>query len=162
MLFRNGVVEAKFPLNPGGYPVTFQIIPQDDGSVLASSENGLVGWRQGTLQRLTTKNGLPCNEIITFTPDKENRWWLYTRCGVVELRDSELKRWWKNPDAVLQTRVYDQLDGAQPNLGSFSLAAISPDDRVWFANGLVVQVLDPSRLAQKAPAGGDLHRVLHR
>ena len=151
VLFRNGVVETKFPLNPGGYPVTFQIIPQNDGSVLASSENGLVGWRQGTLQRLTTKNGLPCNEIITFTPDKENRWWLYTRCGVVELRDSELKRWWTNPDAVLQTRVYDQLDGAQPNLGSFSLAAISPDDRIWFANGLVVQVLDPSRLAQKAP-----------
>ena len=151
VLFRNGVVETKFPLNPGGYPVTYQIIPQNDGSVLASSENGLVGWRQGTLQRLTTKNGLPCNEIITFTPDKENRWWLYTRCGVVELRDSELKRWWTNPDAVLQTRVYDQLDGAQPNLGSFSLAAISPDDRVWFANGLVVQVLDPSRLAQKAP-----------
>ncbi|MGB8260249.1 MAG: two-component regulator propeller domain-containing protein [Terracidiphilus sp.] len=151
VLFRNGVVETKFPLNPGGYPVTYQIIPQNDGSVLASSENGLVGWRQGTLQRLTTMNGLPCNEIITFTPDKENRWWLYTRCGVVELRDSELKRWWTNPDAVLQTRVYDQLDGAQPNLGSFGLAAISPDDRVWFANGLVVQVLDPSRLAQKAP-----------
>ncbi len=151
VLFRNGVVETKFPLNPGGYPVTFQIIPQNDGSVLASSENGLVGWRQGTLQRLTTKNGLPCNEIITFTPDKENQWWLYTRCGVVELRDSELKRWWTNPDAVLQTRVYDQLDGAQPNLGSFSLAAISPDDRIWFANGLVVQVLDRSRLAQKAP-----------
>ena len=94
---------------------------------------------------------MPCNEIITFTPDKENQWWLYTRCGVVELRDSELKRWWTNPDAVLQTRVYDQLDGAQPNLGSFSLAAISPDDRIWFANGLVVQVLDPSRLAQKVP-----------
>jgi signal transduction histidine kinase/ligand-binding sensor domain-containing protein len=151
VLFRNGVVETKFPLNPGGYPVTFQIVPQNDGSVLASSENGLVGWRQGTLQRLTTKNGLPCNEIITFTPDKENQWWLYTRCGVVELRDSELRRWWTNPDAVLQTRIYDQLDGAQPNLGSFSLAAISPDDRIWFANGLVVQVLDPSRLAQKAP-----------
>src|SRR5271157_213902 len=66
VLFRNGVVETKFPLNPGGYPVTYQIIPQNDGSVLASSENGLVGWRQGTLQRLTTKNGLPCNEVITF------------------------------------------------------------------------------------------------
>ena len=151
LLFRNGVVETKFPLNPGGYPVTFQIIPQDDGSVLASSENGLVGWRQGKLQRLTTKNGLPCNEIITFIPDKQDRWWLYTRCGVVELQDSELKRWWANPDAVLQTRVYDQLDGAQPNLGSFSLAAISPDGRIWFANGLVVQVLDPSRLTQRGP-----------
>ena len=150
-LFRNGVVEGKFPLDPGGYPITFQIIPAADGSVLAGSEHGLVGWRQGKVQRMTTKNGLPCDGIITFIEDKEKRWWLYTRCGVVELADSELQRWWTNPDAVVQTRLFDQLDGAQPNNGSFRLAATSPDGRVWFASGIVVQVVDPSRLSQKAP-----------
>jgi len=152
VLFRNGVVETKFPLNPGGYPVTYRIIPQGDGSVLTSSENGLVGWRQGKVQRMTTNNGLPCNEVITFIEDKAKGWWLYTRCGVVQLADSELQRWWANPDAVLPTRVYDRFDGAQPNLGSFSLAATTPDGRVWFANGLVVQVIDPSRLPKAAPA----------
>jgi len=152
VLFRNGVVEMKFPLNPGGYPITYQIIPQADGSVLTSSENGLVGWRQGKVQRMTTKNALPCNDIITFIEDKAKDWWLYTRCGVVEIADSELQRWWASPDAVLQTRFYDQFDGAQPNLGSFSLAATTPDGRVWFANGLVVQVIDPSRLPKAAPA----------
>ena len=151
VLFRNGAEEPKFPLNPGGYPVTYRIIPQADGSVLASSDNGLVGWRQGKVQRMTTKNGLPCDAMITFIQDKQKRWWLYTRCGVVELADSELQRWWANPEAVMQTRVYDQYDGAQPNLGSFSLAAMSPDGRLWFANGLVVQVLDPARLSQKVP-----------
>jgi signal transduction histidine kinase/ligand-binding sensor domain-containing protein len=151
-LFRNGVVEPKFPLNPGGYPVTYQIIPQYDGSVLTSSENGLVGWRQGKLQRMTTKNGLPCDQIITFIQDRERHWWLYTRCGLVEMADSELQRWWANPDAVVQTHVYDQLDGAQPNLGSFNLASMSPDGRLWFANGLVVQVVDPARLPQRVPA----------
>jgi len=152
VLFRNGVVETKFPLNPkpGGYPFAQQMIDGADGSLLASSENGLVGWRQGKVQRMTTGNGLPCNEVITFIEDKEKRWWLYTRCGVVEFSDSELQRWWVNPDAVVQTRIYDQLDGAQPNLGSFNLAACSPDGRVWFANGLVVQVVDPSKLLQKA------------
>ena len=150
-LFRNGAIETKFPLDPGGYPISFQIIPQADGSVLADSEHGLVGWRAGKVQRMTTKNGLPCDFVITFIEDKEKRWWLYTRCGVVELADSELQRWWANPDAVLPVRVFDQLDGAQPNNGSFRLAEISPDGRVWFANGLVVQVLDPSRLLQRAP-----------
>jgi signal transduction histidine kinase len=152
VLFRNGAVEAKFPLNPGGYPVTYQIIPQADGSLLASSEGGLVGWRQGKVQRMTTKNGLLCNQVITFIEDKAKSWWLYTRCGLVQLADSELQRWWVNPDAVLQTRVYDQFDGAQPNLGSFSLAATTPDGRLWFANGLVVQVIDPSRLPKAATA----------
>ena len=151
-LFRNGAVETKFPLDPGGYPITFQIIPAADGSVLAGSEHGLVGWRAGKVQRMTMKNGLPCDLIITFIQDNQKRWWLYTRCGVVEIADSELQRWWANPGAVLQTRVYDQLDGAQPNNGSFSLAATSPDGRVWFANGLVVQVLDPSRLSPGPPA----------
>ena len=151
-LFRNGVVETKFPLDPGGYPITFQIIPEPDGSVLASSEHGLVGWRAGKVQRMTTKNGLPCDNVITFIEDKEKRWWLYTRCGVVELADSELQRWWANPDAVVPIRLFGQWDGAQPNNGSFSLAATSPDGRIWFASGIVVQVIDPSRLSPAAPA----------
>ena len=155
-------METKFPLDPGGYPITFQIIPERRRLVLAGSEHGLVGWRAGKVQRMTTKNGLPCDSVITFIEDKEKRWWLYTRCGVVEIADSELQRWWANPDAVIQTRVYDQLDGAQPNNGSFSLAASSPDGRVWFASGLVVQMLDPSRLSQERSGGEDLHRIGHR
>ena len=145
--FRNGVVETKFPLDPGGYPITFQIIPAPDGSVLAGSEHGVVGWRAGKVQRMTTKNGLPCDSIITFIEDKEKRWWLYTRCGVVELSDSELQKWWANPDAIVQNRLFDTFDGAQPNNGSFNLAANSSDGRIWFASGIVVQVIDPSQLS---------------
>lgn len=150
-LFRNGVVVTKFPLDPGGYPITFQIIPAPDGSVLAGSEHGLVGWRAGKVRRMTTKNGLPCDSIITFIEDQQKRWWLYTRCGVVELSDSDLQRWWANPDTIVPNRLYDTYDGAQPNNGSFNLAAESPDGRLWFANGLVVQVIDPSRLAETLP-----------
>ncbi len=147
VLFRNSVVETKFPLDPGGYPITFQIIPAPDGSVLAGSEHGLVGWRAGKVQRMTTKNGLPCDSIITFIEDKEKRWWLYTRCGVVDLSDFELQKWWANPNAIVQNRLYDTFDGAQPNNGSFNLAANSSDGRIWFASGIVVQVIDPSRLS---------------
>ncbi len=122
--------------------------------MLASFEDGLVGFRGGKVQRMTTKNGLPCDQIISFIQDKEKRWWLYTRCGIVELADSELQRWWTNPEAVVQARLYDSFDGAQPNVAPFNSAALSPDGRVWFANGLVVQVLDPSRLRRKLPSGG--------
>jgi signal transduction histidine kinase/ligand-binding sensor domain-containing protein len=150
-LFRNGVLETKFPLNPGGAPFNRQIMSMADGSILAGSENGLVEWRQGKVHRMTTKNGLPCNSVISFIEDNENRWWLHTGCGVVQLPDSELQRWRANPEAVVQTRVYDVLDGARPTGGpSFNAAAYSSDGRVWFATGFVVEMVDPSRLSQKA------------
>ena len=69
---------------------------------------------------MTTKNGLPCNFVTSFLQDREKRWWLYTDCGIVELPDSELERWWTNPEAIVQTRVYDEWDGAQAG-GRFSI-----------------------------------------
>jgi signal transduction histidine kinase/ligand-binding sensor domain-containing protein len=149
-LFRNGILETKVPLNKGGSPLNRQIIAEADGSLLIGTENGLVGWRMGKVQQMTTKNGLPCDFVISFIEDKEKRWWLYTRCGVVEFSDSELQRWWANPNAVVQNRVYDAFDGAQPNIGSFNASAYTSDGRVWFSSGVVVQMVDPSRLSQKA------------
>ena len=110
---RHGALKT-FPVQPKGNPVSHQIIVAPDGSVLAAYEDGLVGLRQGKLQRMTTENGLPCDSVISFVQDNEERWWLYTSCGVVELPDSELQRWWADPRAVVRTRLYDVLDGAQP------------------------------------------------
>ena len=38
--------------------------------MLAGSEDGLVGWRKGKVQRMTTKNGLPCDFVISFIQDR--------------------------------------------------------------------------------------------
>ncbi len=149
--FRHGALE-KFSLRPKGERVSHQIIANADGSVLAASDDGLVGVRQDKVQRMTKKNGLPCDSVISFIEDTAKRWWLYTECGVVELPDSEIQRWWANPEAVVQTHVYGVLDGARPQgRPSFNSAAVSPDGRVWFASGFVLQMVDPSRLSQKAP-----------
>jgi signal transduction histidine kinase/ligand-binding sensor domain-containing protein len=150
LLLRNGTVQTKVPLTQGGSPLNRQIIAQPDGSVLAGTENGIVGWRSGKVQRMTTKNGLPCDFVIAFIEDKEKRWWFYTRCGVVEFSDSELQRWWANPDTIVHNRRYDKFDGAQPNIGSFNAAATTPDGRVWFSSGVVVQMVDPPKLSAKA------------
>jgi signal transduction histidine kinase len=158
--FRHGVLE-RFPLKPTGNPVSRQIIAQADGSVLAASDDGLVALRQGKVQTMTTKNGLPCNSVISFIRAHEKQWWLYTGCGVVELPDSELRRWWANSETVVQTRLYDFLDGARPDRPSFTSAALSPDGRVWFASGFVVQMIDPSSLPRKAlPADTYIESVI--
>jgi len=150
VLFRSGVLEKKFPVNLTGDSVADLILAQADGSVLAGSTDGLFGVRDGKAQRMTKKNGLPCNWVYSFVEDKDKQWWLYTECGIVELSDTELHRWWANPETIVQTRVYDVLDGARPSVPSFTSAAYSSDGRVWFVNGAVVQMVDPSRLSQKA------------
>ena len=99
---------------------------------------------------MTTENGLPCSSVFSFVEDGEKRWWLYTDCGVLELADSEMQRWWSDPRAVVRTRIYDRLDGAQPNAPYFNSASYSTDGRVWFANGQVVQMVDPSTLSRQA------------
>ena len=65
-LFRNGALQ-KFPVNPDSKsPLANQVIAQPDGSVLAAFDDGLVGLRQGKVQRLTTKNGLPLRKHLFF------------------------------------------------------------------------------------------------
>jgi signal transduction histidine kinase/ligand-binding sensor domain-containing protein len=149
MLLRNGSLQT-FLVDREGAPWSHQIIAQPDGSVLAASVDGVVLLRQGKVQRMTTKNGLPCNSVISFIQDKEKRWWLYTDCGIVELADGELQRWLTNPETMVQTHVYDALDGTRPGGPSFNPAAYSSDGRVWFVNGHVVQMLDPSTVSQPA------------
>ena len=148
VLFHHGV-QRKFLLRPDAKnPAPHKIQAQSDGTILAAFDDGLVGFREGKVQRMTTKNGLPCDFIISFIQDTEKRWWLYTRCGVVAIADSELKKWWTLPEAVLQTRLYDTFDGAQPNIPAFNSSDCSPDGRVWFTSGVVVQVVDPSKLSK--------------
>ena len=161
VLMRNGTVETRVPLDPRTSPLNRHIVAGADGSVLVSSEHGLLGWRAGKVQRMTTKNGLPCDFVIAFVQDTEKDWWLYTRCGVVGFSDSELQKWWANPDAMIRNRVYDAFDGAQPNIGSFNAAASTSDGRVWFSSGVVVQMLDPSRISQAArPAAASVESVI--
>ena len=148
-LFRHGVVQ-QFPLVAKRDPISHQIIANADGSVLASSADGLVGVLEGKVRRMTMRNGLGCNVVTSFIQDKEKRWWLFTDCGISELADSELQRWWANPETVVQTRVYDQFDGVSSGRPRFNSAALSQDGRVWFASGVFLEVVDPSRVLQQA------------
>jgi signal transduction histidine kinase len=43
--------------------------------------------------------------------------------------------------------VFDALDGVQPGLGHFNNSAKTPDGRLWFANGIVLQVIDPAHIS---------------
>lgn len=123
-----------------------QLTVNPDGSVLGATAFGLIGWKRGKQLTLTVRNGLPCDIVYAFISDDQNDLWLYTQCGLVEITNAEMQRWWENPDAVLRLRVFDAFDGVQPGRAPFGGAARSTDGRLWFANGFMLQMIDPGRL----------------
>ena len=124
-----------------------QLTVNPDGSVLGTTASGLVGWRSGKQATLTTQNGLPCEIAYDSILDAQGDLWIYMQCGLVEIKKADLQNWWDHPDAKLQPRLFDVFDGAQPGRAPFSGATRSPDGKLWFASGVVLQTIDPDHLA---------------
>ena len=123
-----------------------QIEAEPDGSILvAAPTEGLIGLRSGNFQRLTKKNGLPCDGVLGFVQDNQKNWWLEAPCGYIVVADSEMQRWWGHPDTVVHHRLFDAFDGARTRIVTFNPATKSPDGRLWFAS-FVLQTIDPGHI----------------
>jgi len=144
--FREGIARTS-PLKLKRGSWAFQIAIDPDGSVITASDDGLVMLRDGKVQRLGKENGLPCDGVAGFAVDDNRNLWLSTPCGFMEIAASDVQRWRIHPDSIVQPRVFDTLDGALPGRVSFNPAAKSPDGRLWFVNGVVLQMIDPSHLS---------------
>jgi signal transduction histidine kinase/streptogramin lyase len=143
--YHGGRLEA-FPLQLGEVPVQ-GVMVDADGSVWASSSAGLARLRNREVRTLTTKNGLPCNSFVSAIRDRDATLWLYTKCGLIAIDDTELERWSEQPERLVQYRLFDVLDGAMPGTSSFQPGVSkSPDGRLWFVNDAVVQTIDPGGL----------------
>jgi signal transduction histidine kinase/ligand-binding sensor domain-containing protein len=119
-----------------------------DGTVLGATPIGVIGWHDGKKQTLSSRNGLPCDFIYTLISDKTSTLWLYTQCGLVAVASDVLQRWWDHPETTLKVRTFDVFDGAQPAIVfNQPSASLSPDGRLWFANGTVLQMVDPAHIA---------------
>jgi signal transduction histidine kinase len=78
--------------------------------------------------------------------DNAGALWLTTDCGLVQIPNSELEKWWRQPDSQLKLKVFDQLNGVQPGWSPFKKAAKTPDDHLWFVNAFSLQTVDPNHL----------------
>jgi signal transduction histidine kinase/streptogramin lyase len=147
--YRHGKTEI-FPFKHSADSRVNQLIVNSDGSVLGATGLGLVGWKEGKQQTLTVRNGLPCDFVNALIEDSQGSLWLYTQCGLVEIAGTEMQRWWEQPDIRLQLKTFDTFDGVQPGRAPFAGAARTPDGRLWFANGVLLQMIDPNRLSGNA------------
>jgi signal transduction histidine kinase/ligand-binding sensor domain-containing protein len=145
--YRNGQTELfSFNNSPHDGPV-HSLLVNSDASVLAATPSGVVGWRNGKVQRLTMQNGLPCDVIYAVISDATSTLWLYAACGLIAIPNAELQRWWESPEVIVRSNLLDVLDGAQPMSTPFRPnASQAPDGRLWFANQSVIQMIDPAHL----------------
>ena len=142
---QNGAVQI-FPLQVRGVVPPRQIQAEPDGSVLVAAPNdSFLRLREGSIQRLTKRNGLPCDGVFAFVQDNQKNWWLEAPCGYISIADSEMKRWWAQPDTLVRYRFFGTLDGALTTFVPFNPASKSPDGRLWFAAGSS-QMIDPTHL----------------
>jgi hypothetical protein len=147
--YQEGKTEI-FPFKHGEDSRVNQLIVNPDGSVLGATPLGVVAWKEGKQQTLTVQNGLPCNTVHALIEDRQRALWLYTECGLVEIASTEMQRWWTQPGITVQLRTFDAFDGVQPGRAPFGGAARSADGRLWFANGVVLQMIDPGHLTGNA------------
>jgi signal transduction histidine kinase/ligand-binding sensor domain-containing protein len=126
----------------------FNLFIETDGTLWGASNRGLFGYRRGKAQTLAEQNGLPCNAVYSVIEDAHAAIWLDSQCGLIRIDRDELERWWANPKLNVRLKLFDATDGVRPGEAlSRPSATRSDDGRLWFANGSVVQVVDPDDLA---------------
>jgi len=143
--FKNGKLESySVDMGPDRYGAR-QIIVTPEGLVFGALGVGLMVVRDGKAQLLAVRNGLPCNAINGVVLDGRGYVWLYSECGLTSIAMSDLERWWGHPDLVIGSKTLDALDGVRPGRAPFQISARSTDGKLWFVNGLALQMLDPTR-----------------
>jgi signal transduction histidine kinase/ligand-binding sensor domain-containing protein len=146
--FRDGRLQTTSLSSPQG-PVSIRApFVDSDNSLLVPSSQGLYRLNHGQVTLFSSDNGLPCPEIFNAIRDNHGALWIYTRCGMVRIAESEWAKWIENPHVAVSVMILDALDGAQAGTGDSyqPRSSKAPDGRLWFETGVSVQVLDPDRL----------------
>jgi signal transduction histidine kinase/ligand-binding sensor domain-containing protein len=146
LFYQDGATHTYSSNETGNTAQIRDLIVDKDGSAWATNVNELIRLKDGKRQRLSTANGLPCDGIFALVKDDLEAIWLYTRCGIVQIEKPELDRWWKNPGSRITYKQVDEFDGVQPGLTPLKPQAVrTPDGRLWFVNGRILEMLDPNR-----------------
>src|SRR5712664_468610 len=119
------------------------------GALWAATDTGLSRIEDGHVATLTSKNGLPCDNVLAAMEDDDYSIWLYMGCGLVRITQAELDAWVADPSKLVKTKSFDTSDGVRSHAvtsGYPPFMTKSPDGRIWFLPGDGVSVIDPRHL----------------
>jgi signal transduction histidine kinase len=120
-----------------------------DGSIWATTNNGVSRINNGRVATLTTANGLPCNTVHWIIEDDLSSYWLYAQCGLLRVARTDMDSWIADPKRAIRPTRFGVEDGVRlvPILKGLRPAVTkAPDGRIWFVNGVKVSFIDPSRV----------------
>jgi signal transduction histidine kinase/ligand-binding sensor domain-containing protein len=144
--YKQGKLEILPNRRSRNQPIRNLLADGEDAIWGASSDETFL-WDKGKEQTLSSRNGLPCDDVYALANDNRGSLWLDTRCGFVVIGAAELNRWREHPDVQLNVKTLDGFDGAQPGLTNFHPEiSTSPDGKLWFANENILQMVDPEHL----------------
>lgn len=150
-LFKDGMVRASYTSADGlGEGAVTGLQRDRSGALWAATEGGLSRVKNGRVATLTSKNGLPCDNVHWVMEDDAQSFWLGTACGLVRIAGSELDAWAANPARTIQVTVFDTADGVRSSSdtsGYNPAVAKSSDGKLWFLPGDGVSVIDPRHLS---------------
>jgi signal transduction histidine kinase/ligand-binding sensor domain-containing protein len=127
------------------------ILADDEHSLLVATDTGLYRWRGSKWSVLTTEHGLPCAAVQDVVNDESGGLWLHLACGFAHISKRDVDAWSRDPTVRLDLELYDALDGARAGRTPFEPAhARTANGQLWFANGSVLQKIDPHNLAHNA------------
>lgn len=133
---------------PTGPRTGRSLLAYDEDSLFVATDAGLYHWRDRKWSGLTTKNGLPCEAVQDLVNDKDGGLWLHLACGFVHISKRDVDAWSRDTTIRLELKLYDALDGARAGRGDFDPAhGRTANGQLWFANGSVLQMIDPQNLA---------------
>ncbi|HXQ34845.1 MAG TPA: triple tyrosine motif-containing protein, partial [Anaerolineales bacterium] len=145
--YRDGRLQAFFlPQNEKALQVNY-LLAESGKSVWVATNSGLLRWNDGQVKILGTENGLPCSLIYSLIKDDHGSLWMYTSCGLVSISQSELEKWSDHPDSRVVITIFEASEGVRPGNSSYQpKLSKTIDGRLWFANGLSLQMIDPNHL----------------
>jgi len=129
----------------------FGLSPDREGSWAypAGLPDELVRLQDGQIRSLKLDTTSASNRILNMVSDGSGSLWLYTSSGLVQVRRSDIQRWWKNGTGQVPGRSFGLSDGVVSGI-STSRPAVSEDGQVWFSNGHSLQRIDPRNIPENA------------
>jgi len=148
--FRAGQIR-NLPLSDDGASArrVLDVARDRDGSIWATTNNGVSRINNGRVATMTTANGLPCNTVHWIIEDDLSSYWLYTQCGLLRVASTDMDRWIADPKRVIRPTMFGVEDGIRlvPILKGLRPAVTKASDgTIWFVNGERVSFIDPSRV----------------
>jgi len=148
--FKDGQVRRSYTGADGlgeGYVTDLRL--ETDGKLWASTQNGLSVIKQEHITTLTSRNGLPCDQVHWSVEADDRSTWLYMACGLARIARADLDAWMAGATRKIPVTVLEGSDGvtAHASPGSMSPRVVkSSDGRIWFVSFDGISVVDPRHL----------------